>query len=75
LLHCPEHLRARQELYRAAGPDVYILHKLLGSSKLLPHLFCYLSRSNGSFPQSMAPFPRCPTLTPTNQRATRCTSS
>jgi hypothetical protein len=42
LLHCPEHLRARQELYRAAGPDVYVLYKLLGSPKLLPHLCRYL---------------------------------
>jgi ribonuclease HI len=67
LLHCPEHLRARQELYRAAGPDVYVLHKLLGSSKLLPHLFRYLGRTgrfhtvHGTLPTLPDPDPNKPT--------------
>jgi hypothetical protein len=25
LLHCPEHLRAHQELYRAVGPDAHVI--------------------------------------------------
>jgi hypothetical protein len=45
LVHCPEHLRARQELYRAAGPDAHVLSKLLGSPKMLPHLCRYLGRT------------------------------
>jgi hypothetical protein len=50
LLHCPEHLRARQALYSAAGPDIYVLHKLLGDPKLLPHLFRYLGRTGRFHP-------------------------
>ncbi|KAJ7327438.1 hypothetical protein DFH08DRAFT_1084675 [Mycena albidolilacea] len=66
LLHCPEHLCARQELYRTTGPNVYVLHKLLGSPKLLPRLFRYLGRTgrfhtvHGTLPTLPDPDPNKP---------------
>jgi hypothetical protein len=65
LLHCPEHLRAHQVLYSAAGPDTHILHKLLGDPKLLPHLFRYLNRTgrfhsvHSTLPAMPDPQPNC----------------
>jgi ribonuclease HI len=45
LLHCTAHADARRELHRAAGPNARVLSKLLGSPKLLPHLFRFLGRT------------------------------
>jgi hypothetical protein len=42
LIHCPAHRDARRELVRAGGLQTQILTKLLGSPKLIPHLFRFL---------------------------------
>ncbi|KAJ7201171.1 hypothetical protein GGX14DRAFT_338206, partial [Mycena pura] len=45
LLHCPAYHTARNTMHHAAGPNAFVVSKLLSSPKLLPHLFRFLGRT------------------------------
>ncbi|KAJ7271397.1 hypothetical protein B0H12DRAFT_1003869, partial [Mycena haematopus] len=46
LLHCPHHDAARQALYAKVGPASLSIRHLLGTGKILPHLFRFLSSTS-----------------------------